>query len=64
MPHEIVVKIGKTGKTEISVNGAKGDSCREITKQLIGKLGDVDHEEPTTEMYESESENAYDTHSA
>ncbi len=51
---ELVAEISTKGVVSISVNGIKGESCREATKALEKRLGAEFESTPTGEMYESD----------
>lgn len=48
---KIKVKIGKTGKAEIKVEGQMGQSCKDLSKNIIDALGIVKKDEETEEFY-------------
>jgi hypothetical protein len=48
---KIIVKIGKNGKAEIKVEGQAGQSCKDISKNIINALGKVEKDEETEEFY-------------
>lgn len=52
MPQEVTVDIGLEGDIEISVNGVKGESCTDITKNLEKALGVAGERTLTPEYYE------------
>lgn len=50
----ITIRISKQGKAEISVNGVKGEGCRELTRRYVERAGGtVESDTPTAEMYET-----------
>lgn len=49
---KIIVRIDKTGKTQIEVDGVKGESCTDITKKLEEALGQTTNTELKGEYYE------------
>jgi hypothetical protein len=51
MAAEITVEFFE-GKVTISVNGAKGKTCTDLTKKLEEALGEVTSDTPTKEMFE------------
>ena len=51
---EIQVEILPNGEVKISVKGAKGSQCMELTRFLEEALGEVSERELTTEYYETE----------
>ena len=51
---EIQVEILPNGEVKISVKGAKGSQCLEMTRFLEEALGEVAERELTTEYYETE----------
>lgn len=57
--HEIEVVIDKQGQVQVHVQGVKGGSCLEVTKNLERALGaDVVSRELTAEAGESEENTA------
>lgn len=44
------------GGTTVSVEGAKGDSCTLLSRNIVKALGDVQSDTPTDEMYERPQE--------
>lgn len=48
---KIIVKIGKSGKAEIKVEGHSGQSCKDLSKNIINALGIVKKDEETEEFY-------------
>ena len=53
---EITVTIGPDGKVGLSVDGAKGPGCAELTRFLEEALGEVESRELKAEYYEVEQE--------
>ena len=51
---EITIEISKEGKVQISVDGAKGSECMDITRFLEEALGEVEAREFTSEYYETD----------
>ena len=51
---EINVEILPNGEVKISVNGAKGSQCTEMTRFLEEALGEVQEREFTAEYYENQ----------
>lgn len=51
---EIKITIGPSGKVNLSVNGAKGSACKDLTKKLEKALGSVESSKQTTEYYQTE----------
>ena len=51
----IIVKI-KGGKSQIEVDGVKGPSCADLTKNIEKALGNVSKEEKTNEFYEQDQD--------
>jgi len=47
----ILVTIGPTGETTVSVQGAVGPSCQDLTRALETALGATTHDAPTPEYY-------------
>ena len=47
----ILVTIGPTGETTVSVQGAAGPSCQDLTRPLEAALGTTTHDAPTPEYY-------------
>jgi hypothetical protein len=47
----ILVTIGPTGETTVSVQGAVGPSCQDLTRALEAALGTTTHDAPTPEYY-------------
>lgn len=52
MTQEVIVDISPEGEIEISVNGVKGQSCTDITKNLEKALGVEGQRTLTNEYYE------------
>lgn len=52
---EIKIRIGKDGKVNLSVAGAKGSACKDLTKALEKALGQVESTKATAEMYEQKA---------
>jgi hypothetical protein len=51
---EITIEIDKSGKVNVSVEGAKGAKCVDITRFLEEALGEVAAREFTAEYFEEE----------
>ena len=47
----ILVTIGPTGETTVSVQGAAGPSCQDLTRALEAALGTTTRDAPTPEYY-------------
>jgi Protein of unknown function (DUF2997) len=47
----ILVTIGPTGETTVSVQGAAGPSCQDLTRTLEAALGTTTRDTPTPEYY-------------
>jgi hypothetical protein len=47
----ILVTIGPTGETTVSVQGVAGPSCQDLTRALEAALGATTHDAPTSEYY-------------
>ena len=47
----VLVTIGPTGETTVSVQGAAGPSCQDLTRALEAALGTTTHDAPTPEYY-------------
>ena len=47
----ILVTIGPTGETTVSVQGAAGPSCQDLTRALEAALGTTTHDAPMPEYY-------------
>ena len=47
----ILVTIGPTGETTVSVQGGAGPSCQDLTRALEAALGATTHDTPTPEYY-------------
>jgi len=54
MPVQIIHIVDRKGRTETKVEGAKGSSCLELTKDLEAKLGPVLSSQKTADFYETE----------
>lgn len=52
----IVYKITAEGKIEMEVQGAAGDSCKELTKVVEEKLGVVENVDYKSEYYQQSEE--------
>ena len=50
---EITVRIGPNGQVDISVDGAKGPGCTDLTRFLEEALGEVTERNLKTEYYEA-----------
>lgn len=48
---EIVFDFDKDGNTTIKVNGVKGSSCSDLTKQVVDLLGGRSQETKTGDFY-------------
>lgn len=48
---QVIIDI-EGGKPTISVKGAKGKSCKDLTRALEAALGDTAKSTPTAELYE------------
>lgn len=55
MTQEVIVDISPEGEIEISVNGVKGQSCTDITKNLEKALG-VGGERTLTKEYHEKND--------
>ncbi len=53
---EIIVVIDSQGNPTISVKGAKGKECQDLTKNLETALGTVKSDVATREMWEESNE--------
>jgi hypothetical protein len=51
---EITIRVGKGGKINLNVDGVKGGSCKDLTKNLEKAFGNVSDTENTQEYYEQE----------
>lgn len=58
---EIIIIIDEDGKINISVNGVKGSTCEELTKEIEKALGNVT-ERHKTEEYFQQSQNRTNRH--
>jgi hypothetical protein len=47
----ILVTIGPTGETTVSVQGGTGPSCQDLTRALEAALGTTTRDTPTPEYY-------------
>ena len=47
----ILVTIGPTGETTVSVQGGAGPSCQDLTRHLEAALGTTTRDTPTPEYY-------------
>jgi len=47
----ILLTIGPTGETTVSVQGTAGPSCQDLTRALEATLGTTAHDAPTPEYY-------------
>jgi hypothetical protein len=54
---QVIITI-ENGVPTIEVKGAKGKSCKDITKALEANLGDVAETKATGEMYEQQNNQA------
>lgn len=52
---EIVIKIGKNGKINMSVMGIKGEGCKSLTAAFEKALGMVTETKNTSEAYEQKN---------
>lgn len=55
---KIIIKINEDASTEVSVKGAKGKSCMDLTKPLEERLGKVVKDRKTSEYYQKSSASA------
>lgn len=55
MAEEIIVEVSKMGEVKVSVNGVKGKSCKDLTKNLEAAFGVVTEEKRTSEYAEPEA---------
>ena len=53
---EIEITIDKNGEVTLSVKGAKGKTCLDLTKFLEDGLGEVHERKHTAEFYEKEED--------
>ncbi len=53
---EIEITIDKNGEVKLSVKGAKGKTCLDLTKFLEEGLGEVSERKHTSEFYEKEDD--------
>jgi hypothetical protein len=51
----IQIIVSPTGQTTVQTKGFAGSSCRQATKALETALGIVEADQPTAQMYQSES---------
>ena len=51
---EITIRVKKGGKIDLGVTGAKGQTCRDLTKLIEKALGTTMETKNTTEYYEQE----------
>lgn len=54
--HELVFDVSPTGDVKIEVNGMKGKSCKDATREFEEALGEVKQDTPKKEMYEQEDQ--------
>ena len=52
MAHRVVVRTAVDGKTEVSIDGMPGVSCKDATKALERALGVTSSDKPTVEMHQ------------
>lgn len=52
MAHEIIIEVPLGGNPTISVNGVKGKSCKDLTKDFERELGGVVNDKETSEYHE------------
>ena len=51
---QIIITIdAKTGKSSIKANGYTGATCKDKTKPFVDRLGKVETDEETSEMYQT-----------
>jgi hypothetical protein len=55
-PHELIITVSPSGETKIEVQGIKGRSCKDVTRELEAALGETVRSTPTKEMYAREDE--------
>jgi len=56
MMHEIDITISPTGEVQLTVRGAAGEACLEMTRKLEEELGIVVAREKTADYYQTEAE--------
>ena len=54
---EVFVEITTEGEVEISVKGAKGSDCHDLTRNIENALGTISKTSPTREAKETTSVN-------
>lgn len=52
MSHTIQIRIGKGGKTSVTVSGVKGAGCKALTQEFEKLLGDPGEAQETGEYFE------------
>lgn len=52
--NKITIEIATDGSTTVSVNGVKGTSCQQLTKNLEKALGKTSKDTKTKEFYQNE----------
>ena len=57
MAEEIIVEVDTDANVTVSVNGVKGKSCQDITRNLEKALGTVTKDTLTREAYEQPERN-------
>lgn len=57
----ITYTISAEGKVSIDVSGVSGGKCKELTKAIEEKLGEVDNVEFKSEYYQQSTENEANT---
>jgi hypothetical protein len=53
---QVIVTI-ENGMPTVTVKGCKGSTCKKLTKELEGNLGDVKETKATAEFYEQAKQN-------
>ena len=56
---ELEIIIDADGKVNIKVNGVKGPTCEDLTKNLEEAIGEVEKRDYTSDYYENETEKSY-----
>lgn len=52
MSHRVIVRVAADGKTEVTIDGMPGVSCKDATKAVERALGITSSDKPTVEMHQ------------
>lgn len=52
MPKQVLIDVDADGNTVVRVEGVKGSSCKDLTKQIEAALGKTVKDDKTPEFYQ------------